>query len=332
MARGRMLDQRFTQSDKLNSVSRDARLVYASVLPYLDREGRACAEPMAVKVNVFRRSDFTIEEITACLAELAAAGLIELYADEDNDAILQYTSFGEFNSPNARERASEYPAPGDATALPLIDPDLLAALAPHDPSTDTPDAPSSTTQAAPTDDARAAHVQRTDKGDAGSVLNVNGNGNVNGERETTSSLSESAPRASELVEAAPRRQGKPPREIQKPSKGTEVRAIDAPYLEAWNEHRGPLPRAKTLDRSRESNLDRLRRELGEEALEVFTDAVKQVATEPYWRQKGYGIGNLLAGGKVLNWAEKWRSSGGMSDSDRRLADKAKAVADAIGGL
>lgn len=60
MARGRMLDQRFTQSDKLNGVSRDARLVYASILPYLDREGRTCAEQEALRT--LRRAKLATQE------------------------------------------------------------------------------------------------------------------------------------------------------------------------------------------------------------------------------------------------------------------------------
>lgn len=110
MARGRMIDRRFSHSEKLNSVSRDARLFYASVLPYLDRAGRACAEPMLLYGDVFRRSDFTLDEIVSSLAELNHVGLISLY-HFDGDDILEYTDFLEYNSPNHREAESDYPEP-----------------------------------------------------------------------------------------------------------------------------------------------------------------------------------------------------------------------------
>lgn len=70
MARGRMLDQAFVRSHKLRACSRDARLAYAMILPFLDREGRHVAEPFVLKALVFRWSDFSIEEIAACLTEL----------------------------------------------------------------------------------------------------------------------------------------------------------------------------------------------------------------------------------------------------------------------
>jgi len=44
MARGRMIDQHYTKSRKLNGLPRDQRYMYAAILPYLDREGRIIAE------------------------------------------------------------------------------------------------------------------------------------------------------------------------------------------------------------------------------------------------------------------------------------------------
>lgn len=177
MARGRMIDQSFTRSDKLNSIPRDARLVYASILTVLDRAGRTCAEPLVLKVNVFRKSDFTVEEIITCLAQLAGVGLIRLYADKDNDAILEYTRFLDFNSPNNRERASDFPGPDDAEAMPLRDLELITALEAHGTSTDNADAPAGTTTPPPTCNARATHVQSTRhvQGNVNGTLTENGN-------------------------------------------------------------------------------------------------------------------------------------------------------------
>lgn len=111
MARGRMIDQHYTRSKKLNSLTRDLRYIYAAILPYLDREGRIIAEPRHLDGTVFLKTDVRKDEIADALQEFAAVGLIELYADEDGMAILQYTRFSEFNTPNHREKASELPGP-----------------------------------------------------------------------------------------------------------------------------------------------------------------------------------------------------------------------------
>lgn len=152
MARGRMLDRRFMESKKLQSVPRDARLAYASILPFLDREGRIIAEPTYLKAIVFRHSDFTLEEIGAAVRELADAGLVELYADEDNAAIIQYVDFKRFNSPNAKESKSDLPGPNDDGARACTDPLVCT----------------------PESNAPAMHVHST--GSASGERNVNGTG------------------------------------------------------------------------------------------------------------------------------------------------------------
>ena len=131
MARGRMFDRAFMKSRKVQGMPRDDRLVYASILPFLDREGRIIAEPLYLKANVFRHSDFTIEEIATAIRTIAAAGLADLYADEDNDAIIQYTRFQDFNTPNSKEAKSDLPGPGDEGAMPCRDPLINNAQAMH---------------------------------------------------------------------------------------------------------------------------------------------------------------------------------------------------------
>jgi hypothetical protein len=135
MARGRMLDRRFMESKKLQTVTRDARLAYASILPFLDREGRTIAEPLYLKAIVFRHSDFTIEEIAAAVKALAGTGLVRLYANEDNAAIIEYRDFTRFNSPNAKEAKSDLPGPDDEGSMPCREPLMADAPATHAQST-----------------------------------------------------------------------------------------------------------------------------------------------------------------------------------------------------
>jgi len=126
-----MFDRAFMRSKKVQALIRDHRLAYASILPFLDREGRIIAEPLVLKATVFRHSDFTLPEIASAVRALAGVGLIALYADEDNDAILQYVKFHEFNTPNSKEAKSDLPAPDDAGVMPCRDPSLTDAQATH---------------------------------------------------------------------------------------------------------------------------------------------------------------------------------------------------------
>jgi hypothetical protein len=142
MARGRMLDKRFTKSKKLNGLPRDYRLVYAGINCYLDREGRISGRPIVLKANVFLDTDFELDEIAAAVRAMADAGLIRLYASDDHAAIIEYVHFDRFNSPNRNEAPSDFPGPEDEGVTEPYDP-LLA--------------PSSTQN----EDARAMHVQRT---------------------------------------------------------------------------------------------------------------------------------------------------------------------------
>lgn len=327
MANWRPLHQNITRSDKMLALAQAgdyfAMNLYQNLLPYTDRAGRLNAHPLALLGSIFEGYPFTPEQIEAGLDALNRVGLVIWYRTARQGFLIQYTNFEELNIFDKREAKSKLPGPDDEGSE-TITPN--AATTPNSPMA-TPDNPMKSTgerQASPRKLPTAPTPTDTDTDTRTST-----------ETETISSSRDNSPPGTELVEAAPRR------ELSRSSKGIQkgkardpnaVRAIDQPFVDAWNENRGPLPSVLSLDQGRRRHLDKLRAELGDEALEIFTDAVRQVAKEGFYRQKGYGLGNLLAAGNLLTWAEKWRSTGGMSDSDRRLADKARAVADAIGGL
>ncbi len=139
MARGRMIDKSFVKSQKLNELTRSERLAYAMILPFLDREGRTVAEPIVLKANVFRWSDFTLEEIAESIAAMARIELVRLYADRDNAAIIQFVRFDEFNSPNSKEAKSDLPGPDDDKATEVRDEWIVPLLTddsePHEQGT-----------------------------------------------------------------------------------------------------------------------------------------------------------------------------------------------------
>lgn len=301
MARGRMLDQAFVRSKKLQSVHRDVRLLYASILPFLDREGRSIAEPLYLKGNVFRWSDFTVDEIAAGIKTMTDVGLIRVYADEDNAAILEYTGFLDLNSPNKKEAKSAFPGPDDPTAGPCRDPLLTTADESHMQSTG---------------NAPEAHKNATGK----SPITINGTERLttNGRKEHSSTSNElTKPPSSHLAAA-------PPRETYDPGL----------FMEVWNANRGRLPAITTLNRKRKGAVRALVKEHGAEAaLALFRDATRAVATDDFWLERQYGFDTLTAGGKVLTRAEQWRNNTQrLTTGDMRLARTAERVANAIGGL
>jgi hypothetical protein len=104
------------------------------------------------------------------------------------------------------------------------------------------------------------------------------------------------------------------------------------FLDAWNDHRGNLPACTTLNDKRHRALDALRKEHPDHALELFTAAAQQVASDAYWVEQGYGIDNLLVKGRVLEKAEKHAADRGMTRGERKLATTADIIARAIGGI
>lgn len=199
MARGRMLDEGFLRSRKLNSITRDCRLIYASILIKVDRQGRQIAEPIWQKATTFRHSDFTIEEIAAGMRTLAKVGLIRLYADAENAAIFEIVDFLKYNTPNHKEAASIFPGHEDPKAMPVRDPLLVA-----DDETPMPGEP-------PGGAPRQAAAEHPPQAEAcpGNPLDNGTERNVlTKERKRTNPptpLAKPEPPASELVEAPPRR-------------------------------------------------------------------------------------------------------------------------------
>lgn len=82
-----------------------------------------------------------------------------------------------------------------------------------------------------------------------------------------------------------------------------------PFIDAWNEHSGELPKVIKLTGKRLKALERLvaEHETPQHALELWTDAVRAVARDEFWNERRYGFNNLLAGDKVIQRAEEWRS-------------------------
>ena len=113
MAKGRMLQNRISKSQKIASLSSDTvRLLYTWLLAHLDVNGNFYADPMIVNNLVFTRLGHSIETITNALAELEDTGLINRYTI-DNEIYLNYPDFQEKQprlNPD-REGTPEIPQP-----------------------------------------------------------------------------------------------------------------------------------------------------------------------------------------------------------------------------
>jgi len=113
---------------------------------------------------------------------------------------------------------------------------------------------------------------------------------------------------------------------------TPTHVSNQELLDIWNEHCGVLPKVEKLNGRRGSALNQIRKEHGDATHVRFTNAVKQVANDPYWIEKSYGFDNLIRSGRIQEKHEKYLAYGSMTSGDRKLAHSAMLIARAIGGL
>lgn len=112
---------------------------------------------------------------------------------------------------------------------------------------------------------------------------------------------------------------------------TPTRVTNEEMLEIWNQHCGVLPKVEKLNGRRGSALNQIRKEHGDATRERFTNAVKQVSTDPYWIENNYGFDNLIRNGRVQEKHEKFLAYGTMTRGDRRLATRALQLGATFGG-
>ena len=113
---------------------------------------------------------------------------------------------------------------------------------------------------------------------------------------------------------------------------TPTRVSNQQLLDIWNQHCGVLPKVETDNSRRKAALDKIRKEHGDNTEERFVNAVKQVASDPYWIENGYGFDNLIRDGRVQEKHEKYLATGTMNQGDRAMATSAMRIMAAIGGF
>ena len=117
MARGRMINSKITRNKAINDLSDDtSRLAFTWLVTFADVEGRCNGDPALVRSLVFpRRTDVTVDQMAAYIAEWADAGLI-LWYEAEGDMWISFPAFAENQRglDRRKEQASDIPAPIDA--------------------------------------------------------------------------------------------------------------------------------------------------------------------------------------------------------------------------
>lgn len=105
----------------------------------------------------------------------------------------------------------------------------------------------------------------------------------------------------------------------RPSKAisTEQAVTPQQLLDTYNEHRGPLPAALTLNGKRKRALAQIAKAYAHRSPEIITAATRQVATDSFWIERGYGLDILLAGEKYVAKAEAWQQNQHIGGADNR---------------
>jgi hypothetical protein len=110
MSRVRLIHPGATKDEALCRCSVQARLAWAYLPCYADREGRLADKPVTLRFEIFP-ADLGVD-MEALLDELAAAGLIVRYL-ADGRRYIQIRTFARHQKPHRREAPSFIPPPAD---------------------------------------------------------------------------------------------------------------------------------------------------------------------------------------------------------------------------
>lgn len=111
-----------------------------------------------------------------------------------------------------------------------------------------------------------------------------------------------------------------------PSSGKPDASEVQEVIDAYNQHRGDLPAARVTNSYRSSKVRSLIRDLGgvREAVAVMGIAASEVAHDPFWQQRRFGLDNLLSQQKAIQKAET-AASRGSTNRDDDVADRIRAA-------
>lgn len=112
MPRGRMLNKKISQDEKVAKLSIEATLLYTWCIPYLDFRGRIYGDVWTLKAIVPNIKELTPQRIDKCIEEWVNVGLVHYYGNEQ-----KYLAFKGFMKNQTlregREAESEIPTPAE---------------------------------------------------------------------------------------------------------------------------------------------------------------------------------------------------------------------------
>lgn len=107
MARARNIKPGFFTNDQLAEAEPLARLLFAGLWCFADREGRLHDRPKRIKAEILPYDDCDVDKLLESLVEL---GFVVRY-EVDGARYIQIINFGKHQNPHVKEQASEIPAP-----------------------------------------------------------------------------------------------------------------------------------------------------------------------------------------------------------------------------
>ena len=127
MPKGRMLNKKIIQDEKVAKLSLPACLLYTWCIPFLDVEGRMYGDVWTLKSIAPHVKEITPENIPSIIKEWAKNSLVISYGD-DVHKYLQFIGFWKNQSVNKdREAPSEIPTPEQLKSNSGVTPDELLA-------------------------------------------------------------------------------------------------------------------------------------------------------------------------------------------------------------
>lgn len=134
MSRQRFIHPSIWTSEQVMGLSRDARLLFIGIFSTADDHGKRKASAISLKVEIYPADAIAVSDITKWRDEIAAIGLIRVYADNEGTEILDIPSWIKYQKPKytAPSRFQDYPGSGVITSTPSPYPDQTFPISGED--------------------------------------------------------------------------------------------------------------------------------------------------------------------------------------------------------
>lgn len=108
LANRRMLSKTISVSEQVNALSEAAQVFYTWAIPHLDDFGRISGNPASFKALVRPMCSYTVAKVGDYIQEIAAQGLINVYAAE-GQVVIEYPSFEKYQVNLQKRTRSMFP-------------------------------------------------------------------------------------------------------------------------------------------------------------------------------------------------------------------------------